>query len=64
MDYKERLLIEYRDLVKRKELLGRSLESNVEIDSKEMTDLLHRQLEVMDAYEQILFQRIMMMLER
>lgn len=52
MDYKNRLLIEYRDLVEKRALLEHS--NHLPEDK-----LLQEQLEAMFRYEEILFERIL-----
>ena len=56
MEYKKRLLMEYRDLVEKRVLLEHS---NHLPDDK----LLQEQLEAMFRYEEILFERILRIME-
>lgn len=66
MDYKERLLIEYRELaIKRIKVLDflRDCETNNIPISKEKKDLLEKQLEFMNGYCEILHKRILIEME-
>lgn len=64
MDYKERLLIEFRQLTERITLLNSFISSSqpTNID-KEQLELMHKQHECMCQYEEILFNRIFMMMK-
>ena len=64
MDYKERLLIEFRQLTERITLLNSFINSSqpTNID-KEQLELMHKQHECMCQYEEILFNRILMMMK-
>lgn len=57
MNYKDRLVIEYKELIERKIILQRTLEDCSNMDSKQV-ELLRKQLEYMLGYEEILFIRI------
>ena len=62
--YKERLLVEFRQLTERIALLNNVINSSqpTSID-KEQLELMHKQHECMCQYEEILFNRILMMMK-
>lgn len=57
MNFKDRLLIEFKELVERRIILQRTLDECSNMDSKQV-ELLRKQLEYMMGYEEILFIRI------
>lgn len=64
MDYKERLVLEYKGLVEKRELLERALNSDEpKVMDEQTLKLLREQLEVMLRYEEILFIRITSMMK-
>ena len=64
MDYKERLVLEYKGLVEKRELLERALNSDEpKAMDEETLKLLREQLEAMLRYEEILFIRITSMMK-
>lgn len=64
MDYKERLVLEYKGLVEKRELLERTLNSDEpKAMDEETLKLLREQLEAMLRYEEILFIRITSMMK-
>lgn len=58
MDYKERLIVEFRELVQRRTLLGKQLEIEEPVDHTE-SELLKQQYEGMTMYEEALFGRLL-----
>lgn len=64
MNYKERLLVEFRQLTERITLLNSFINSSqpANIDKKQL-ELMHKQHECMCQYEDILFNRILMMMK-
>lgn len=56
-NYKQRLLVEFRDLVGRRTLLERHIAEQKET-TKDEQEILQRQLNAMMSYEEILFVRI------
>jgi len=64
MDYKERLVLEFKDLVEKRDRLERMLKSDEpRIMDEETVKLLRDQLEAMQRYEEILFIRIISMMK-
>ena len=64
MNYKERLLVEFRQLTERITLLHNIINSNQTSNiEKEQMELMHKQHECMCQYEDILFNRILMMMK-
>ena len=64
MNYKQRLIIEYRDIIEKRSLLEKMVNADEPkpMDSEEF-DLLKKQLDYMLSYEGILFQRILLMMK-
>lgn len=66
MNYKERLIIEYKEIIQKRTLLEKYLgfgdEEKIVLDKDEEA-LLYNQLEAMNRYEEILFARIRLMLK-
>ena len=59
MDYKSRLVIEFKQIVEKREVLERTLNSDEPKSfDEEIVKLLREQLEAMMKYEEILFIRI------
>ena len=66
-DYRDRLLIEYTDVVIKVDRLSNFLEKNTEtqkIKSDEYLGLLKQQLEAMTIYEETLFRRIFLEMKK
>lgn len=64
MDYKKRLVLEYKELVEKREILERTLNSDEPTPcDEEAIRLLRDQLEAMLRYEEILFIRITAMMK-
>lgn len=63
MNYKDRLLLEFKEIVERRIIVQRTIEDCSNIDSKQV-ELLRKQLEYMMGYEEILFIRIIDEIER
>mgnify|MGYP006928576671 FL=1 len=63
-EYQTRLLVEYKQLVERRVILDKTVNSEhcTNIESEQM-DLLRKQLEVMLQYEEILFMRIVKLMK-
>lgn len=63
-EYQTRLLVEYQQLVERRVILDKTVNSEhcTNIESEQM-DLLRKQLEVMLQYEEILFIRIVKLMK-
>lgn len=63
-EYQTRLLVEYQQLVERRVILDKTVNSEhcTNIESEQM-DLLRKQLEVMLQYEEILFMRIVKLMK-
>ena len=63
-NYKERLIIEYRELIKKRALLEKEVNSDEPrtMDSEQF-NLLKQQLDYMYSYEGILFQRILLLMK-
>lgn len=57
MNYKDRLLVEYRELIERRIILQRALDDCSKVASDQV-ELLKKQLDYMLGYENILFVRI------
>lgn len=65
MYYKERLLVEFKQLVGRIELLNNALNSdNRDKIDRDQLDLMDKQLNCMCQYEDILFNRILNIMEK
>jgi hypothetical protein len=65
MNFKERLVHEYKDLIQKRTLLEKYLglyDEEKPVIEKEEESLLYNQLEAMNRYEEILFARIRNML--
>lgn len=62
--YQERLLIEFRQLIGRIELLNNAINSdNRDKIDKEQLELMERQMQCMCQYEDILMNRILLMMK-
>ena len=59
MDYKERLVFEFRELVRKRALLEKQIECEKIADNK-MEELIKQQYEGMTMYEESLYGRILM----